>query len=450
MKISTRLSLAFSLIASAIFIVFGAMVYWFADNHRNTEFQERLNERVILTEKIFLEKETFSQSEFEIITEQFSNTLFQETEEVVETQGAKILMFKYKYPQEVAKELQQRDTYFFGYNNTQGLSKQFTINGKKYIIIVTAVDETGIKNLAFLKNRIILLILMGIPLLFIGSFAITKKALLPLTQKIKHANAIGASNLHQRLKVINSEDEIGKLAIAFNNLLDRLEASFEAQKAFISNASHEIRNPLTAIIGEAEVAASKIREPKDYIESLNHILTEAETLNTTVNNLLQLSKINANEAGIQFDPIDLASFINEVKTSFDFVTPANNIRFLSDQNTSTVTIVGNKGLLKAALFNMFDNACKFSSNQEVIIKLSVVENQVHLIISDKGIGISKSDITQIKAPFYRGNNTFQIKGSGIGLSLTDKIIALHNGELSIQSEIGEGTEVTIVLPLHLP
>jgi len=421
MKISTRLSLAFSFIASTIFVIFGAMVYWFAANHRNTEF-------------------------FEIITEQFSNTLFQETEEVVEKE-ADTLTFTYKYPQEVAQNIPQIDSYFFEYGKLQGLSKQFTVNSKRYIIIVTAVDETGIKNLAFLKNRIVLLILIGIPLLLISSFVITQKALLPLTQKIKHANAIGAYNLHQRLHVINSEDEIGKLAIAFNNLLDRLESSFEAQKAFISNASHEIRNPLTAIIGEAEIAASKIREPKEYMESLNHILSEAETLSTTVNNLLQLSKINANEGGVQFEPINLAAFIKEVKASFDFVTPANNIQCLFDANANPVIIKGNKGLLKAALFNVLDNACKFSANQKVKIELAQAEKEVHLIISDKGIGISKSDMANVKAPFYRGNNTFQIKGSGIGLSLTDKIIRLHRGELSIQSELEEGTEVAIILPL---
>ncbi|MCF6360801.1 MAG: HAMP domain-containing histidine kinase [Cyclobacteriaceae bacterium] len=449
MKISTRLSLAFSLIASIIFIVFGVSIYWFSANHRNSEFQERLKERVLITEKIFLEKDSFSQSEFEIIKKQFSNTLMHETEEVVEVANREELIFSQKYPPDVAHNFQLKDTYYFEYNDLQGLSKWFNIKGKDYLIIVTAIDEMGLQNLTFLKDRIILLIIIGIPLLFLSSFAITKKALVPLTEKIKHANAIGASNLHQRLIVINPEDEIGKMAIAFNNLLNRLEASFEAQKAFISNASHEIKNPLTAIIGEAEIAASKTRESEDYIESLNHILNEAETLNTTVDNLLQLSKITANEAGVQFEHIDFTSFLTEVKTSFDFVTPENRIQLVFDMKDSPVPILANKGLLKAAVFNILDNACKFSSNGEVIVSVSTSPKRLTLQITDQGMGISKIDIEKIKAPFYRGKNTLQIKGSGIGLSLTDKIIRLHNGELSIQSELGEGTEVTIALPLHL-
>ncbi|MCF6351696.1 MAG: HAMP domain-containing histidine kinase [Cyclobacteriaceae bacterium] len=450
MKISTRLSLAFSLIASTIFLVFGVSVYWFASNHRISEFKERLNERVLITEKIHLEKESFSKSEFDIIKKQFSNTLPNETEEVIEILKGQHLALKQSYPQLIADNFRLKDTYFFEYENVQGLSKQFKIKGKEYVIIVAAVDETGLKNLVFLKNRIMLLIGIGIPLLFIGSFVITKKALAPLTQKITRANEIGASNLHQRLTVINPEDEIGKLAIAFNNLLDRLEASFEAQKAFISNASHEIKNPLTAIMGEAEVAASKTRTPVEYIESLNHILNEAETLNSTVSNLLQLSKITAHEDGVQFEEIEFIAFLKEVKSSFDFVTPGNKIVVDIQGASTSIMIWGNKGLLKAALFNMLDNACKFSSNGEVHVSLSTSKDQFKIEIADQGIGISKTDIAKIKAPFYRGNNTVQIKGSGIGLSLTDKIIFLHQGELNIQSELGEGTVVELRLPLLEP
>lgn len=445
MKISTHLSLAFSLIASAIFVVFGVTVYWFAANHRISEFKERLEERVLLTEKIFLENTLFSASELELLKVQFSNTLAQETEEIIEVKLDEDPNVKYKYPPSVIRKFIDEPTQYFNYGNRQGLSKQFIIDKKEYIVIVSAIDESGLRNLDFLKSRIAMLIIIGIPLLFVGSFAITKQALLPLTLKIKHANAIGASNLHQRLKVINPEDEIGKLAIAFNNLLDRLERSFEAQKAFISNASHEIRNPLTAIIGEAEIAVSKSRAPKEYAESLNHILFEAETLNTTVSNLLQLSKITANDGGVIFVPIVFNEFLTEVKTSFDFVNPQNQLQLQFKEKA--LNIDGNKVLLKTAFFNIFENACKFSSNGKVEVKVSIRGNQLSIIIEDKGIGISKTDISKIKAPFYRGNNTLQIKGSGIGLSLTDKIVALHKGKLSVESELGEGTKVNITLPL---
>jgi len=447
MKISTRLSLLFSFIASATFIIFGIAVYWFVSNQRSNEFKERLAERVDITEKIFLEKETFSPEEYEKIRSQFLNTLPKETEEVIEIKEGIIPLFKFSYLPKTKVEILNNDNLYFEEADTQGLSKVFKIKGKNYLIIVTAVDQAGLQILSFLRVSVFILILIGIPLILIGSFLITKKALLPLTQKILHANAISASNLHQRLEVINSEDEIGKLAIAFNNLLDRLEMSFDAHKSFISNASHEIRNPLTAIMGEAEVSLSKPRDCAEYAESLKAILSESEMLSSTVNNLLQLSKVTANEEGVLFETIEFGVFMEEVKTSFDFVNPENRIRILVSNNATKSTILANQNLLKAALINLFDNACKFSDNQEVKVILAREDNSLKLTIVDKGQGISKEDIEKIKEPFYRGDNTFNIKGSGIGLSLTDKIISLHKGELTIQSDLGNGTEVKVVLPL---
>lgn len=448
MKISTRLALYFSLIASSIYVTFGVAVYLSSSNHRSNEFQKRLEERLLITEKIFLEKESFSPEEFEKINTQFLNTLPDETEEVIEISSDKKLVFKYNYSPDVKSELLKNESYYFETFDVQGLSKVFNVKGRGYLIIVTAVDQLGLQNLSFLRVRIIILILIGIPLILIGSFILSKKALSPLSRKIQHANAISASNLHQRLKVFNPDDEIGELAIAFNKLLDRLELAFDAHKSFISNASHEIRNPLTAIMGEAEIAVSKSRTPEEYMESLNSILSEAEMLSSTVNNLLQLSKVTANEEGVRFEPIEFESFLKEVKTSFDFVNPTNQIHIMVDTGTSKCTILGNKNLLKAALFNLFDNACKFSENQKVVVSLSQQNQHLKLSIIDNGQGVSEDDLMKIKNPFFRGKNAIQIKGSGIGLSLTDKIISLHKGGLKIQSTLEVGTSVEVVFPLN--
>ncbi len=451
MKISTRLSILFSTIISFIFIVFGCTIYFLSSDHRNREFQERLQERVIVTEKIFLEKESFSPVELEKITNQFLHTLPDETEEVVHIYRDKVPVFKHNYPPDVRKKFLEMDSFYFKDSRLQGMSRIFRVKGENYLIIVTAVDQVGLQNLSFLKSIIILLVLIGIPLIFIGSFMITKRALLPISKKIDKANIISASNLHQRLMVFNPNDEIGKMAIAFNRLLDRLEASFEAQKAFIRNASHEIRNPLTAIMGEAEVAISKSRTNEEYLESLTTILAEAEVINSTVNNLLQLSKVAANEENIHYETVQFDELLNGVKERFDFLNPKNQVKLMvaSEKGKETYSISGNKDLLKTAVINLFDNACKFSSNNKVDVVLTKDNSWLKLTIKDIGIGIVDRDIEKIIRPFYRGNNALKIKGSGIGLSLSSKIISLHQGALEIQSQIEIGTEVRIKLPLIL-
>jgi signal transduction histidine kinase len=447
MKISTRLSIIISLTSSSILIIFGITIYLFVSFHQQHDFQDRLKKRLVITENFFLEKGSFSPSEFEKIRSQFLHVLPKETEEIIEIKEGETPIFELQYSEELKKKLLKKKTYSFRDNELQGESKVFPVNGKEYLIIVTAIDEVGIQALSFLMSRIILLILLGIPLIFTVSFVLTKKYLLPISKKIQHANMISASNLDQRLKVINPNDEIGELATAFNRMLDRLEVSFKAQKSFISNASHEIKNPLTAIMGEAEVAMSRTRTPSEYQESLNNILAESETLNSTVNNLLQLSKITGNEEGVLYNKFKFNDFLIEIRDSYNYLN--SNNKLILNLEKECFYIVGNKNLLKTAIINLFDNACKYSSNNLVKIELSRKKDWLNLIIRDQGIGIKETDLKKIFEPFYRGNNTRQIKGSGIGLSLCSKIISIHKGTIQIKSTLGVGTQVYVKLPLVL-
>lgn len=449
MKIKTRLALTLSIIASAFFLAFGITVYWLSSNHQKHEFQIRLEERVNITEKIFLEKESFSPAELKKITNQFLHSLPEETEEVVEIKPNKEPSFKYNYPKSVQEELVSNKNLYFEVNDFQGISKIFRVKGKNYLVIVTAIDKVALQNLVFLRNIILLLTVFSIPLIFVGSFAITKRMLLPISKKIEKANTISASNIHQRLKVYNANDELGKLAIAFNNLLNRLEASFESQKAFIRRASHEIRNPVTAIMGEAEITISKSRTSKEYIRSLSTILSEAETLSSSVNNLLELSKVDALDGNIKFEKISFNKLLLEIEESFEFINPLHKIKLhipIQAKNES-IAIMGNRNLLKIAIINLFDNACKFSENKEVNVSLIHEKYRLKLVIIDQGIGILPKDQNKIMEPFYRGNNAMKIKGSGIGLALCSKIIKLHYGRMNIKSEVNLGTEVYIFLPL---
>lgn len=451
MKISTRLSITSFAISSTVFIAFGVTVYLFSSFHQKQDFQGRLRERIVITEKVFLEKESFGQLEFEKITNEFLHTLPEETVEVLLLKQGGTHVFKYQYPKDVQSKMLKLDTWDFAYSNRQGACRKFMVNGGNYLVVVTAVDTVGLQNLSFLKKIIFLLVLIGVPLIFIGNFIITKRALLPISKKIDKANTISASNLHQRLNVHNPDDELGKMAIAFNGILDRLESAFESQKSFIRNASHEIRSPLTAIMGEAEIVISKSRTNEEYFQSMKTILTEADILNATVNNLLQLSKVSANEENIQYEIIHFDLFLMEVKESFNFFNPQNKIKLninKQEKKEGAFTISGNKNLLKTAIINLFDNACKFSSNQQVSVLLSRDNEHLILTIKDKGIGIFDKDLENILTPFYRGNNAIKIKGSGIGLSLSSKIILLHQGVLKIQSKIGIGTEVIVELPFN--
>ena len=143
MKISTRLSLTFSVIASAIFIAFAIIIYLFSSNYRQNDFEQRLKKRVIITEKIFLEKSTFSTEELKKINNQFLHTLPEETEEVVQLKKDKTIKLTHDYPAAIKKKLQSFESFDFGEKKMQGTSKLFRVNGEDYLVIVTAVDHVG-------------------------------------------------------------------------------------------------------------------------------------------------------------------------------------------------------------------------------------------------------------------------------------------------------------------
>jgi len=434
------------MIVSAIFLVFSLVIYKFSSEHRQNVFKERLKQRVLITEKLFLEKDSFSPKELETITDQFLHTLPEETEAVINFDDETILIYQEKYGTDLWKKISSEETVYFNLKKTAGMSRIFKIKGHNYLVVVTALDNIGLENLAFLKTLLILLALIGIPVISASSFIMNYRAFLPLSEKIEKANTISATNFNQRLMVYDSGDEIDQLAIAFNNLLDRLEASFNSQKSFIRNASHEIKNPLTAIMGEAEITVSKTRTSDQYIESLNIVLAQAERLNITLNNLLQLSNISSNEGEFKLVKINIQDLLFKIKSDYNFVNPENKI-VIPVIKLDDKTVFGNEQLLKSPITNLIDNACKFSANQEVLINFSVLKPMLNLYISDNGIGISEEDKELILSPFYRGKNALKIKGSGVGLALASKIISIHKGTLQIDSKLDTGTNITVSFPI---
>jgi signal transduction histidine kinase len=452
MKIRHKLTFYFSLACTLIILVFGISVYFFSAQHRKNEFFQRLKTRVEIAEKIFLEREAFSEEDYDKIRRQFLNSLPDETEEVVELNEGWQQKLTYRYPDDFLETLLEQEEAYF-YNDTiQGAGRIFHLREGNYAVMITAVDKVGMRVLSNLRTIVVLAMLVCIFVISILSHYISRTLMLPIARKIQKANTISVSNLHERLNVFNPDDELGQLAISFNNLLDRLERSFDMQKLFVANASHELRNPLTAILGEAEVALEKERTSRDYQESLKNISMEADRLNLLVNNLLQLSAVSYNPSEIvKRDELRVSDLIFEALKKFELLDPLNQLQLIGyDASTEADRFVlGNRNLLVTALINVFDNASKFSSNGPVEVTVTSNEETVTISVKDKGVGISKEDIPKITQPFFRADNVRQIRGTGIGIPLTVRILELHQGSLQVESELNQGTTVRITLPLMI-
>jgi signal transduction histidine kinase len=250
--------------------------------------------------------------------------------------------------------------------------------------------------------------------------------------------------MSERLNEGKRKDEIDQLAITFNEMLTNLEIAFKSQKDFISNASHELRTPLTVMISESDYLLSHKREQKEYINHISRLINDLKELNSLLNSLLELAQISKdngiNFTSIRIDEI-LYNSIYQVKMKYKNRKIVPKIQY--PENENELLINGNSGLLTIAFNNLIDNACKFS-NDDVNIEFLIAEKFITINISDKGIGIPSAELNSIYMPFKRASNAKFKSGFGIGLSLVNKIIELHDATLDVFSEVNEGSRFEIV------
>jgi signal transduction histidine kinase len=233
-------------------------------------------------------------------------------------------------------------------------------------------------------------------------------------------------------------------------MLERLETAFGVQKVFIANASHELRTPLTSINGQLEVLMMKERSTTEYKNALSSVLDDIRSLIDLSNRLLLIARTSA-EGPVNFNQnVRIDEILWQVREEMMRFNTGYKVQISIDPSLTDfdqMMVAGDESLLKVAISNIIDNACKYSEDHKVLVKLQSTRNQIGIAFEDRGIGISREDISRIFEPFYRGKNVLTQKGTGIGLSLVNQIIKNHNGQLKIASEINIGTTVTVYLPV---
>lgn len=318
-----------------------------------------------------------------------------------------------------------------------------------YIVITVAENYFEINQAENLIKTLLFAIAAAFLLLLYIALYFSKNIFKPISSITEKVKEISSENLHLRLNEDNANEELYELSSTFNDMLDRIETSFETQNNFISNASHELRTPLTAIIGETDVVLSKPRQTNEYIESLKIILQEAEKLDNKTKALLFLAQTGFNGKTQKFERIRIDQLLWDVKENLDILNSKNRIHLdmeLLPENPLKLKVNGNIQLLHLAFSNIISNGCKYSNYDHVTVSIGASDDNVYVVIKDKGIGIPENEIKYIYDPFFRASNTKNYEGYGIGLPLTRNIIRIHNGKLLVTSIENEGTTVQITLP----
>jgi len=438
-KFKEKLSLQLTLTLAVLLLVVMVAIYLFTARYRTRSFYEKLDERAITTAQFYLAEDNLSKDNFQSVVKKYPQSLNREVIRIYTDQFVPQFISEgsVKWPKSVLQAVIAKKKVHLKDGNRYTTGIYYVDNSGNFIIMITAADEAGYRYLGDLRLMMVASFLILLLINYLLGRVFSKMALEPIVDITNNLKRVRASNLDQRLFVSPPKyDEIDNLSLTINQLLEHLQQSFEGQQRFIANASHELRTPITTIMGEAEVALISRRTEEQYRDVLTVVVKEADRLSMIIQSLMELIQTTAMPSG--FQDVDLYKLVLDIVG--DYERDKVKIEHLStDENHTSMVINGNVQLLYMAINNVIKNGLKFSAGQPVTCLLYHDVDGIHLQISDKGIGIADKDIANLFQPFYRANNALGYDGFGIGLSLTDKIIKLHNGTISIHSILARGT-----------
>ncbi len=446
MKIKTRLTLIYTFFTATILLAFASVIYFSAKENREKEFYTSLKKEAITKANLFFNAEVAEKTLQDIYKN--NRKILNEVEVAIYDPKFNLLYHDavdidmVKETPEMINEIYDSGEKQFYQNDWQVIGLRYEYSGNDYIITATAIDQYGYNKLDSLFKTMVIVFIISILFIYAAGRYFSKRAFEPVMQMTEKAKRISASNLDLRLSTNGNKDELSELANTFNDMLDRLEDSFEAHKRFVSNISHEIRTPLAAIITELELAINKDRDLEEYKAALHNALSDAQKLVRLSNSLLDFAKASYDPSEIAFKKVRIDEILLDARQEVQRFNSSYkiDINFQKEfENEEQIVINGNEYLLKTAFINLLENGCKFSRDHTSRASIDFNKNKIILKFSDNGIGITEYDLKNIFTTFYRGENKNFAEGNGIGLALTQKIIQLHHGSISVVSAIDKGT-----------
>jgi two-component system OmpR family sensor kinase len=312
---------------------------------------------------------------------------------------------------------------------------------------------TSLQSVEETLHRLLIILLVTVPVALMAALAggwfLARRAFRPVESITLAAQRIAAGDLTQRLTVPPSSDEVGRLAVTFNEMIARLEGSFRQVRQFTTDASHELRTPLTVMKGETELALRRPRSAEDYRSVLESSLEEIDRMTRIVDELLFLSRADLGEVRMESIPIRLDTLVEDIHRQATLLGQEQDVQ-VTLGTVAPATVWGDELRLRELLLNLVDNAIKYSQpGGKVEISLVTEGNTARLSVLDHGIGIPPEAQRRIFARFYRTDaaRAHTKKGTGLGLSICKWIAEAHHGRIEVQSTEGEGSQFTVVLPL---
>jgi two-component system, OmpR family, sensor kinase len=340
-----------------------------------------------------------------------------------------------------------------GRDGYRGVVRNFAVGSREFTLVVLQSLHRQQKVLEGILQTFAVVIPFAVILATAGGYFLAKKSLAPVVAMSTQAGKISASNLHERLKIRNERDELGHLAKSFNELLDRLDASFEQQHRFMADASHELRTPVAILRGEAEVSLSReARSPDEYRESLGIVRAEAGRLSQIVEDLFTLARADAGQHPLVKRKFYLDELVTEAVHSARALAVEKEIALVCETSEECL-FLGDEGLLRRMVMNLLSNAIKYTPRTgRVSVACRAAGDRYDLTVSDSGPGIVAELQARIFDRFFRVDTARSREdgdkgGAGLGLSIARWIAEAHGGSLELMSSGSKGSVFSAFLPI---
>jgi two-component system, OmpR family, sensor histidine kinase ArlS len=351
-------------------------------------------------------------------------------------------------PVEILREARAQKEFYFTPGDRDAIAIYHSDSTKNIVVVAASYDADGWQRLGRFKDILIISFFIGIGTTLIVGYVFSVQLVKPIKEIIHEVKDISSYNLSHHIKAGTGHDELSQLANTFNDLLNRLQESFIIQRRFISNASHELSTPLTSMLSQLEVTLHKDRSPEEYRQVMQSIREDVQQMRQLTKSLLEIARTGA-EGSIELSEVRIDEVLFKVVASVQKISPEYKVEVHFNEfpeDEKNFLVFGNGDLLYSSLQNIVENGCKYSPDFISWLTLSFENEEVIVEVRNKGDVIAEEEIKNIFQPFYRATASTDIKGFGLGLALARRIIHLHKGTITVQSDIATGTVFRIALP----
>jgi heavy metal sensor kinase len=328
--------------------------------------------------------------------------------------------------------------------------KRVTVAGRVFEVdaaVPTEPFDQALDNFRLMEKRFLPLLVVFASLL---GFWLSGRALAPVGRIIQSAELIDVQNLSARLEVPKARDELERLTITLNALLERIEAFMKRIRQFTANASHDLRTPLSLIRTHAELALRRTRTEAEYRETLTRILCASEEATHLIEALLTLARADSNAAHFEFKQLDLTPLLQKTALETSVLAVSKGLSFSSDLSEESLFLRADPAAIQSLFLAILDNAVKYTPpGGSIGLRSFTVSGQAVIEVEDSGVGIAPEDLPRIFDRFFRADQarSREVPGSGLGLSIALWMAESHKGRIEVRSHPGSGSLFRIFLPL---